>query len=62
MLEQIVGATEVLYKDTTAYVVTPDKETEFFDATADVLGDTLAPCIYIITMDYVMKKRIRFCI
>lgn len=36
MLEQIVGATEVLYKDTTAYVVTPDEETELFDATADV--------------------------
>ena len=42
--------------NTEATVVTPDGETEFFKISTEVLqGDTLAPFIFIIVLDYVLR-------
>ena len=55
--DELVRAIEILYKDTRAKVITPDGETEYFDIVAGVLqGDTLAPYLFIIALDYVMRK------
>ena len=54
MPEPIVGAMKSLY-NTEATVITPDGETEFFEITASILqGDTLAPFIFIIVLDYAL--------
>ena len=38
-------------------VRSPDGDTHFFDISAEVLqGDTLAPYIFIICLDYVLRK------
>ena len=45
-----------MYENTTAKVITPDGETETFDIIAGVLqGDTLAPYLFVIVIDYVMR-------
>ena len=37
-------------------VLSPDGDTEYFDINACVLyGDTLAPLLFIITLDYVLR-------
>ena len=47
----------ILYHDTSSMVRSPDGDTDFFDNSAGVLqGDTLAPCIFIICLDYVLRK------
>ena len=44
-----------MYENTKAMVVSPDGETEFFDIMAGVLqGDTLAPFLFVIVVDYIM--------
>ena len=49
----------MLYKNTRSMVRSPDGDTMFFDITAGVLqGDTLAPFIFIICLDYVLRKAI----
>ena len=54
--EQIIKAIEALYTDTNAKVITPDGETEQFDILAGVLqGDTLAPFLFILVLDYVLR-------
>ena len=54
---QIVQAIHIMYTDTTAKVLSPDGETELFDIKAGVLqGDTLAPYLFIIALDYAMRK------
>ncbi len=46
-----------LYENTRAIIITPDGETEFFQIIAGVLqGDTLAPYLFAIVLDYVMRK------
>ncbi len=46
----------VLYKNTKSLVRSPDGDTDFFDILAGVLqGDTLAPFLFIITLDYVLR-------
>ena len=46
-----------MYTDTTAKVMSPDGETELFNTRAGVLqGDTLAPYLFIIALDYAMRK------
>ena len=41
-------------------MISPDGDTEFFQIHAGVLqGDTLAPFLFIIALDYTMKKAIR---
>ena len=54
---RLLAAINKLYENTRARVITPDGETEFFQIIARVLqGDTLAPYIFAIVLDYVMRK------
>ena len=53
----LLRANKGMYSNTKARVVTQDGETEQFDITADVLqGDTLAPFLFVIVLDYAMRK------
>ena len=53
---ELLNAIDILYKDTRAKVVSPDGETEYFNIVAGVLqGDTLAPYLFIIVLDYIMR-------
>ena len=57
---KIVDAINILYKDTEAQVITPDGDTEFFRILAGVLqGDTLAPFLFIIALDYALREATR---
>ena len=57
--EQLVSAITKLYEDTRAKVLSPDGETNYFDILAGVLqGDTLAPYLFAIVIDYIMRKAI----
>ena len=48
-----------MYKDVFAKVLTPDGETAWFQLLAGVLqGDTLAPFLFIIVLDYALRKAI----
>ena len=56
---RLVQAIEAMYRNTRARIVTPDGETELFDITAGVLqGDTLAPFLFIIVLDYALRRAI----
>ena len=47
----------MLYRNTRSMVRSPDGDTDFFDIIAGVLqGDTLAPYLFIICLDYVLRK------
>ena len=55
--EAIVDLIGVLYAGTKAQIQTPDGVSELFDILAGVLqGDTLAPYIFIIVVDYCMRQ------
>ena len=55
--ERLVQAIMLIYKDLKAKVVSPDGDTEFFDILAGVVqGDTLAPYLFVIVLDYAMRK------
>ena len=57
--EQLVSAIGILHTGTKAKVLSPDGGTEFFEILAGVLqGDTLAPYIFTIMIDYAMKQAI----
>ena len=57
--EQIVNTISVLYENTKAKVLTPDGETELFNILAGVLqGDTLAPYLFAIVIDFVMRQAV----
>ena len=57
---KIVDAIRILYKDTMAQVLKPDGDTEFFEILASVLqGDTLAPFLFIIALDYALREATR---
>ena len=54
---EIIKAIMIIYKNIQAFVKSPDGETEFFDIIAGVLqGDTLAPYLFIIVLDYVVRN------
>ena len=54
--DKIVSAIRALYTSTKAKVVSPDGDTEVFDIQARVLqGDTLAPFLFILVLDYVLR-------
>ena len=54
--EIIVSFIQVMYTGTLAKVMTPDGLTEVFEILAGVLqGDTLAPYLFIIVVDYIMR-------
>ena len=49
----------ILYKNNKVKVWSPDGDTEYFDIVARVLqGDTLAPYLFIICLDYVLRTSI----
>ena len=55
-LHRAIGS---MYTDTRARVMTPDGCSEEFDITAGVLqGDTLAPFLFIIVLDYALRQAI----
>ena len=54
--EKIINAIMITYKDTKSIVRSDDGDTEFITITGGVLqGDTLAPFLFIICIDYVLK-------
>ena len=54
--KEIVDAITMLYKNTKSMVRSPDGDTDFFDVVAGVLqGDTLAPYLFILCLDYVLR-------
>ena len=57
--EETVAAITILYRNTKVKVRSPDGDTEYFDIVAGVLqGDTLAPILFIICLDYVLRTSI----
>ena len=57
--KETVGAIMMLYKNTKVKVHSPDGDTDYFDIIADVLqGDTLAPYIFTICLNYVLRMSI----
>ena len=57
--KETVAAITILYRNTKVKVRSPDGDTEYFDIEAGVLqGDTLAPYIFIICLDYVLRTSI----
>ena len=54
--DKIIAAIKVMYTDTSATILTPDGETPSFPILAGILqGDTLAPYLFIIVVDYVLR-------
>ena len=57
--KETVAAITILYRNTKVNVQSPDGDTEYFDIVAGVLqGDTLAPYLFIICLDYVLRTSI----
>ena len=57
--KETVAAITILYWNTKVKVRSPDGDTEYFDIVAGVLqGDTLAPYLFIISLDYVLRTSI----
>ena len=57
--KETVAAITILYRNTKVKVRSPDGDTEYFDIVAGVLqGDTLAPYLFIICVDYVLRTSI----
>ena len=57
--EETVAAIMILYRNTKVKVRSPDGNTDYFDIVAGVLqGDTLAPYLFIICLDYVLRTSI----
>ena len=57
---KLVDAIDQLYKETYASVLSPDGLTEKFEIKAGVLqGDTLAPYLFAIVVDYAMREAIK---
>ena len=53
----IVEAIKLIYEHSAAQVITPDGETPYFDILAGIFqGDTLAPFLFIIVLDYTLKQ------
>ena len=59
LLKETVAAITILYRNTKVKVRSPDGDTEYFDIVAGVLqGDMLAPYLFIICLDYVLRTSI----
>ena len=53
----LLSAIKMMYEDTRARIISPDGETDFFKILTGVLqGDTLAPYLFILVLDYVLRK------
>ena len=58
--EETVNAIMMLYKNTRSMVRSPDGDTPFFKITTGVLqGDTIAPFLFIICLDYVLRNSLK---
>ena len=54
--KETVAAITILYRNTKVKVRSPDGDTEYFDIVAgDLQGDTLAPYLFAICVDYVLR-------
>ena len=52
-----MNAIKLIYENSSAQVLTPDGETSFFNITSGIFqGDTLAPFLFIIVLDYALKE------
>ena len=57
--KETVAAITIFYRNTKVKMRSPDGETEYFDIVAGVLQeDTLAPYLFIICLDYVLRTSI----
>ena len=57
--KETVAAVTILYRNTKVKVRSPDGDTEYFDIVAGVLqGDMLAPYLFIICLDHVLRTSI----
>ena len=57
--KETVAAITILYRNTKVKVRSPDGDTEYFDMVAGVLqGHTLAPYLFIICLDYMLRTSI----
>ena len=57
--KETVAAITIHYRNTKVKVRSSDGDTEYFDIVAGVLhGDTLTPYLFIICLDYVLRKSI----
>ena len=57
--KETVAAISIHYRNTNVKIRSPDGDTEYFDIVAGVLqGDTLAPYLFIICLDYVLRTSI----
>ena len=57
--KETVAAITIFYRSTKVKVQSPDGDTEYFDILAGVLqGDMLAPYLFIICLDYVLRTSI----
>ena len=55
--KEIVQGIKIIYENNTAAVITPIGLTEYFKITAGIFqGDTLAPLLFIIVIDYILRK------
>ena len=58
LLKEAVAAVTMLYRNTEVKVRSPDRDTEYFNIVAGVQGNTLAPYLFIIYLDYVLRTSI----
>ena len=59
LLKETIAAIMILYRNTKMKVHSLDRETDYFNIVAGVLqGDTLAPYLFIICLDYVLRRLI----
>ena len=57
--KETVTAITIIYRNTKVKVRSPDRDTEYFDIVAGVLqGNTLAPYLFIICLDYELRTSI----
>ena len=57
--KETVIAMIMLYRNTKVKVCSPDGDTDYFDILVGVLqGDTLAPCLFITCLDYMLRMSI----
>ena len=60
--KEIVTAIMILYRNTKSLVRSPEGDTDFFDILAGVLqGNTLAPFLFAICLDYVLRISVNKC-
>ena len=53
----IIDAIKAIYTDSTALVISSDGVTDPFPILAGVLlGDTLAPFLFVVVLDYIMRR------